>query len=87
MLEQRRFMRTASEALVEISHPSMGVIELKARDLSEGGVFVHMGIHSPLPVGTIVKARIKRYTGVLNAEPVDMQVVHQQDGGMGLKFV
>ena len=87
MQEQRRFMRTSSEALVEITHPSIGMMELRARDLSEGGVFVHLGNHIAPPVGTVVKARIKRHTGVINAEPIDMLVIHHQGGGMGLKFL
>lgn len=87
MSEQRRYIRTSSEALVEISHPSIGKMELKAKDLSEGGVFVHLGNHIAPPIGTVVKARIKRHTGAINTDPVDMQVVHHQGGGMGLKFV
>jgi hypothetical protein len=87
MQEQRRHLRTSSEALVEISHPSIGTMELKAKDFSEGGIFVYLGNHIATPIGTVVKARIKRHTGAINAEPIDMQVVHHQDGGMGLKFV
>ena len=87
MQEQRRYMRASSQALVEISHPSLGVIELKAKDLSDGGVYVFLGTHTAPPVGTVVKARIKRHTGVINAEPVDMQVMHLHSGGMGLMFV
>ncbi len=87
MQDQRKNMRGVSEALVEISHPSFGMIELKAKDLSDGGVFVFLGNHIAPPVGTVVKARIKRHTGVINVEPVDMQVVHMHSGGMGLMFV
>lgn len=87
MQEQRRYIRTSSEALVEITHPAIGRMELKARDLSEGGVFVHLGLHMAPPIGTVVKARIKRHTGAINDEPVDMEIVHHQGGGMGLKFV
>ncbi len=87
MHEQRRYMRDTSQALVEISHPSFGMIELKARDLSDGGVFVMLGNHIAPPVGTVVKARIKRHTGIINQDPIDMQVVHHQAGGMGLMFV
>lgn len=87
MPEQRRFLRTASEALVEITHPSIGRMEFRAKDLSEGGVFVHLGNCIALPVGTVVQARIKRHTGLINTDPVDMQVVHHQGGGMGLKFL
>lgn len=87
MQEQRRYLRTSSEALVEITHPSLGQMELRARDLSEGGIFVHLGHHIAPPVGTVVKARIKRHTGLINENPVDMEIVHHQDGGMGLKFI
>lgn len=87
MLEQRQTLRAASSALVELSHPSIGTIELKAKDLSDGGVFVHLGHHVALPVGTVVKAIIKRHTGRLNETPIDMQVVHCHSGGMGLMFL
>ena len=87
MEEQRKYMRSTSAALVEISHPSFAAMELKAKDLSEGGIFVFLGNHMAPPVGTVVKARIKRHTGVINEQPVDMQVVHHNGGGMGLKFV
>lgn len=87
MFEQRRHPRTASSALVELHHPSFGMIEVKARDLSEGGVFVLMGRHPLPPVGTLLRVRIKRYTGVINEEPVLMSVVHHQPGGLGLAFI
>jgi hypothetical protein len=87
MQEQRRYMRTSSEALVEITHPSIGIMELKAKDLSDGGLFVFLGSHIGPPVGTVVKARIKRHTGLINVDPVDMQVVHHLSGGMGLMFI
>lgn len=86
MREQRRFDRSASSVLVELHHPSFGMIEVKARDLSEGGVFVLLGRHSPPPVGTLLQVRIKRYTGVINEQPIPMRVVHQQPGGIGLAF-
>ena len=87
MREQRRYMRDSSEALVEVSHPGFGTIELKAKDLSDGGVFVFLGIHAALPIGVVVQARIKRHTGFINQQPVAMQVVHHDSGGMGLMFV
>lgn len=87
MEEQRRYPRTPSSALVEMQHPSLGLIEVKARDLSDGGIFVLMGNHRAPPVGTVLRVRIKRYTGVINQEPVPMRVVHQQLGGIGLAFV
>ncbi len=87
MSDQRQFQRMPCSALVEISHPSFGRVELRAKDLSDGGVYVHLGNHMALPVGTVVKAIIKRHTGVINQEPIDMRVVHHQPGGMGLMFI
>ncbi|HEY3697811.1 MAG TPA: PilZ domain-containing protein [Spongiibacteraceae bacterium] len=87
MEEQRRFARAQSGALVEMQHPSFGIIEIKARDLSDGGIFALMGNYQPPPIGTTVMVRIKRYTGVINQLPVPMRVVHQQQGGVGLAFV
>jgi hypothetical protein len=87
MDEQRKYSRQTSAVSVEITHPSFPVMELKARDLSDGGVFVFLGSHMGPPVGTVVKARIKRHTGTINAEPVDMRIVHHSNGGMGLSFM
>ena len=87
MLEHRVHTRTSSEAIVEIHHPSIGVYEVKARDLSEGGVFALTGQYPKPPVGTELMVRIKRYTGVINIEPVKMRVVHEQRDGVGLAFV
>lgn len=85
--EQRHYVRRPSGALVEMHHPSFGTIEVKARDLSDGGVFALMGNYQAPPVGTTVMVRIKRYTGVINQEPVPMRVVHKQAGGVGLAFL
>jgi PilZ domain len=87
MNEQRRYIRTSSSAMVEISHPSFGTIELKAKDLSDGGVFVYLGHHIAPPTGTVVKTRIKRHSGMINDEPIDMRVVHHSSGGVGLMFI
>ncbi|MDB6060686.1 MAG: hypothetical protein JWM78_789 [Verrucomicrobiaceae bacterium] len=87
MVEQRRFNRVPSSAVVEMQHPVLGLIEVKARDLSDGGIFVSMGSHPAPPMGTEMMIRIKRYTGTINQEPVRMRVVHHQAGGVGLVFI
>lgn len=86
MAEQRKFIRAECSAMVEISHPSIGFIELKAKDLSDGGLFVFLGHHIAPPIGTLLKVKIKRHTGTINIEPIDMEVVHHHSGGMGLMF-
>lgn len=86
MEEQRRFARVPSSAIVEMQHPVLGMIEVKARDLSDGGIFVMMGQYPAPPIGTTLLVRIKRHTGLINQEPIAMQVVHHQGGGVGLAF-
>lgn len=87
MEDKRRFVRDDCSAMVEISHPHMGIIELKAKDLSDGGVFVFLGQHVAIPIGTLLNVRIKRHTGIINIDPVSMRVVHHNSGGMGLMFI
>lgn len=85
--DQRHFVRMPSSALVEMQHPNLGLIEVKARDLSDGGICVSMGNFPAPPMGLVVMVRIKRYTGVINQQPVPMRVVHHQLGSVGLAFV
>lgn len=81
-------MRTSSDAQVLMSHPGFGTINVKARDVSDGGISVVMGSNVSPPVGTIVNVIIKRHTGALNAEPIPMEVMHIQPGGIvGLSFL
>jgi hypothetical protein len=88
MKNRRQHLRTASDLLVELSHPAIGSLTVKARDLSEGGVSIDMGHHSVPPVGTELSVVIKRHTGAINAAPVKMRVMHvQSNGSVGLKFI
>ena len=87
-IENRAFMRTTSSALVEMRHASFGSMTVRARDLSDGGISVDMRQHIVPPVGTILDVIIRRHTGVINAEPVKMELRHVQSSGIvGLKFV
>lgn len=87
-IDNRNYLRTASDAHVVMSHPGFGTVTVKARDVSDGGISVMMGIHVSPPVGTVVDVIIKRYKGALNADPVRMEVRHVQPGGIvGLRFL
>jgi hypothetical protein len=87
MVEQRRHIRVPSSALIEMQHPVLGLIEVKARDLSDGGICALMGSLPAPPIGTELMVRIKRYTGTINQAPIRMRVVHHQLGGVGLTFI
>lgn len=88
MENRRQYMRTASDAVVEIRHPTIGEMTVKAKDLSDGGISIDMSNHVIPPLGTEFSVIIKRHTGAINSEPVMMKVMHvQQDGLIGLMFV
>jgi hypothetical protein len=86
-IRRRAHPRTASHAVLEISHDAFGTMLLHAKNASAGGFFVLRGAHNLPPKGTEVKVIIRRYTGALNSEPTVMKVAHVSDEGMGLAFV
>ncbi|MGI9296213.1 MAG: PilZ domain-containing protein [Pseudomonadales bacterium] len=86
-VERRRYARRAINATVLLSHPAFGTIKSRALDMSDGGLYVDTGFHIAPPIGTILQVTIKRHTGPINDQPIDMQVAHKRDGGLGLKFV
>ena len=84
---RRKYPRVASEALLEISHPAFGSINLRAKNASKGGFFALRSSQSLPPLDTEVAVMIKRHTGVINDAPVAMRVVRVTAEGIGLEFV
>lgn len=85
---RRKYLRTPLDAIVEMSHPSVGTIVTRAHDLSDGGISVDMRNNICPPTGTVLDVIIKRHTGTINSAPVKMQVCHVQPNGIaGLAFV
>ena len=88
MQNRRQYMRTASDAVVEMVHPTIGAMTVRAKDLSDGGISVDMSNYVIPPLGTEFSVIIKRHTGAINAEPVKMKVMHiESDSLIGLMFV
>ena len=85
--KNRRYPRVASDAQLELQHPALGVISLKAKNASKGGFFAMRGVHIMPPVDTEVRVTIKRHTGTLNTEPVNMRVALVCAQGIGLEFI
>lgn len=74
--------------LVELRHPSQGNLRCMARDISEGGVFVHVTAPQ-LRVGAKLKLTLLNTLGV-EPQPtptVDMEVVRIDPEGLGLAFL
>lgn len=86
-MEQRRFPRIQLPLLVELRHPSLGARRCIARDISEGGVFVHTDIPQIKP-GAMVKVTLQN-TLAVESQPtptVDMEVKRVEDDGLALAF-
>jgi ADP-ribose pyrophosphatase YjhB (NUDIX family) len=86
-MEQRRYPRIQLPLLVELKHPSFGTLRCLAKDISEGGIFVHT--HNPqLHAGATVKLTLENLLGV-EAQPtptVEMEVRRVGEDGLGLAF-
>lgn len=87
MDDRRRFERTPTALRVEMHHPAFGTIVGFAKDISDGGAQVSIENHPTPPVGTIVEVRFKKMVGAINAEPVQMRVMHARKNNIGLMFV
>lgn len=88
MDNRRLYPREGLDAMVEMSHPSIGVMLVRAVNISDGGIAVAMGRHIVPPMGTELQVKIKRHAGAINQEPVPMKVVHiQPNGTVGLMFL
>ncbi len=85
--ERRRHKRKPLQATVILRHPALGEMKTRAIDMSDGGLFVGTGCQLGPPVGAVVEVMIKRLSGPLNDYPINMQVIHRSDSGLGLKFI
>ena len=73
---------------VEITHESIGTIELKTRDMSNGGIFVIIDKKPGLTVGLEVLVKVKGKLGDGEEPPtLKMKVVRAEPQGYGLKFL
>lgn len=83
--DQRRSIRTPLSCRIKIVHESVGAVEVKTRDISNGGVFVIIDPQNIPPIGTIVTGQVQ---GLMEEAPVlEMEVVRIEPMGVGLRFV
>ncbi len=87
VVERRRTRRRKVAAIVILRHPALGEQKMKMSDMSDGGIFLHIGNNIAPPVGAVIDVLIKPLTGVVNEDPVAMEVVHRRENGLGLKFL
>lgn len=86
-MDSRRFPRIQLPLLVEIKHPTLGTHRCLARDISEGGVFVHTENPQVKP-GAKVRITLLNALDV-ETQPtptVEMNVERVEPDGLGLSF-
>jgi len=84
MNEKRKHIRTAFSANVKFVHTSVGELNLKMRDMSDGGVFLFSTDLVDLPLGELVQIQAQDIEG---APLLNAVIVRRETAGIGLKFV
>ncbi len=83
--DKRRYVRTSFVCSIKISHPSVGSLLVKTRDISDGGVFVVLDPQQIPPVGTRLTGQVQ---GLVDEAPLlEMEVVRVESVGVGLRFI
>jgi len=87
-MERRKHPRIQLPLLVELQHPSFGRRDCVARDISEGGVYVHVETEG-ITRGAKLKLTLKN-PNTIDSQPtptVQMEVKRVEPEGLGLAFV
>lgn len=83
--ELRRHVRTNFSCRIKITHESIGEIQVKTRDISDGGVFVVLEPEQIPPIGTRLTGQVQ---GLMEDAPIlELEVVRVESTGVGLRFV
>ncbi len=83
--ELRQHIRTALTSSVKLTHPDTGTIEVKTKDISDGGIYILSTITNLPPVGSQVKVQL--IDTPFEAPVLDMLIVRVEPHGIGLKFL
>ena len=85
MDNQRKHKRVPLDVEVKISHPDIGEIIVKTKNLSDGGLFILVDPITMPPIGEIVQGQVQGEFG--DFPVVTMKIVRTEDEGLGLQFV
>ena len=81
----RQYVRTSLTSKVKLTHPDTGTIEVKTKDISDGGIYVLSAMSDLPPVGSQVKVQL--IATPFEAPVLNMILVRIEPDGMGLKFL
>lgn len=83
--DQRQHIRTKLTSNVRMTHSDIGTIEVKTRDISDGGIYILSKITNLPPVGSEVQVQLMDTP--FEAPILDMKIVRLEDDGIGLQFI
>jgi PilZ domain len=83
---KRDSLRTPMVTRIRISHPQVGEVVTKTRDISDSGVFVVMDDQDIPDIGSKVEGQVLGLP-MGDGPVVAMEVVRIEPGGVGLKFL
>ena len=87
-IENRKHLRIGLIVDIELTLPEQGIITVRTRNISDGGLFLLLDDIELPEVGTEVKVRLKNQLGDGEEPPVNRaMVVRQEPEGIGLSFI
>ncbi len=84
--DKRNSPRIKASFQVELTHPELGTIKTKTRDISENGAFVIVNEDQTPELHMRVSIRVLGLPGEPGA-PVESEVVRIEHEGVGIKFI
>ncbi len=83
--EHRKYVRTRLTSSVKLTHPDIGSIEVKTRDISDGGIYLLSKITNLPPIGSEVTVQL--LDTPFEAPVLTMRIVRVENNGIGLAFI
>jgi len=86
--ENRKHLRIGLVVDIELTLPGEAPVEVRTRNISDGGLYIILDKIELPAIGTEVKVRLKNQLGDGEEPPVNRAlVVRHETDGMGLQFL
>lgn len=86
--EQRKHLRIGLIVDIEMTLPLQGVINVRTKNISDGGLFLVLDNIEIPPIGTEVQVRLQNQLGDGEEPPINRaRVVRHEPDGIGLEFI
>ncbi len=87
-VENRKHLRIGLVVEIELTLPGQAPIDVRTRNISDGGIYLVLDDIELPPVDTEVMVRLKNQLGDGEEPPVNRaKVVRQEPSGIGLEFI